>query len=405
MVAPPVTSGDVRAIAAHPQVARACALLHESDDATIAEMRAIVQIPAPSFEEQRRACWMHDRLARLLDQVELDEAGNVIAQLVGREPALPPVVLAAHLDTIFPASTDLTLREQDGRLCAPGIADNARGLAALLAIARVLRTTELTPRRTLVFAATVGEEGIGDLRGVKYLFRAAGPLQSASAFIALDGTGLNRIVHRAVGSRRLRFSVHGPGGHSWADRGTPNPIHAVSEAIARLAQAAPARDAAAGLAVGRIGGGTSVNAIPGDAWFEMDLRAESPGDLARLETEARAVIGEVVESANGARRQGTGRLRFDVDVIGDRPSGETPATTPLVRAARAATRCLGERASLVASSTDANVPIALGIPAIALGAGGESGRTHTTDEWFSNERGPEGIERALLTLIAVAGSS
>jgi acetylornithine deacetylase/succinyl-diaminopimelate desuccinylase-like protein len=397
-------AGDMDAIAAHPRVAHACSLIHASDADTLSDMRAIVRIAAPSLDERERASWVRERMSALrLADVALDEAGNVIAHLPGENEGLPPVVLAAHLDTVFPRATDLTLREANGRMSAPGIADNARGLAALLAIARALEVAEARPRHTVIFAATVGEEGIGDLRGVKHLFRAEGPLLPAVAFIALDGTGLRRIVHRAVGSRRLRLSVHGPGGHSWADRGVPNPIHAVGEAIAGLARAAPSRDAPAGLAIGRVGGGTSVNAIPETAWCELDLRAENPSDLASLETQARGVIRGAVDAANAARRPNAGELRLEVNVIGDRPSGETPANSPLVRAARAATRHLGERPDLVASSTDANVPIALGIPAIALGAGGESGRTHTTEEWFSNERGPLGIERALLTLIAVAG--
>jgi tripeptide aminopeptidase len=404
MVAPAAAATDIAAIALHGAVARARAQLRTTDAETLADMRSIVTIPAPSLEERERADWIGDRFADLgLLDVQEDEAGNVIAWRPGKHTTAPPVILAAHLDTVFPRNTNLTLRETDGRLSAPGIADNARGLAALLAIARVLEDVPVTTRHPLVFVATVGEEGIGDLRGVKHLFRQGSPFRHAVGFIALDGTGLSRIVQRGVGSRRLRVSVSGPGGHSWADRGMANPIHALGEAIARLTRLAPDRDAPAALAVGRIGGGTSVNAIPEKAWIEVDLRAEARGELELLETGARAAIEQVVSGMNAARRPGTAALQLELAVIGDRPSGATPTHAPLVRFAHAATRYVGQRAELVASSTDANVPIALGIPAITLGAGGESGRTHTMDEWYANARGPEGIERALLTALAVAG--
>jgi acetylornithine deacetylase/succinyl-diaminopimelate desuccinylase-like protein len=403
MVVPSVSAPDVDALAAHPRVQRACTVVRDTDAETLADMREVVRIPAPSLDERDRAAWLRQRMTAASLGATLDEAGNVVAVRAGQSPGAAPIVLAAHLDTVFPRRTDLTIHSANGRIAAPGIADNARGVAALLAIARALEQAGIATEHPLVFVGSVGEEGIGDLRGVKHLFRDGSPLRAAAAFIALDGTGASRIVHRAVGSRRLRVHVHGPGGHSWADRGVVNPIHALSEAVARMTRMAPARDANAGLAVGRIGGGTSVNAIPEQAWLELDLRAEGRADLEALEMRARATLHAAVEAANEARRSGTVPLALDVLVIGDRPSGATPAHAPLVRAARAATRRVGERPQLVASSTDANVPIALGVPAIALGAGGESGRTHTTEEWYTNDRGPAGIERALLTLLAVAG--
>jgi acetylornithine deacetylase/succinyl-diaminopimelate desuccinylase-like protein len=403
MVAPTAAAPDIATIAADPRVVRACALLRETDAETLADMRAIVRIAAPSLDERERALWVRDRLAASgLDAVELDDVGNVLGVLPGDRHGHPPVVLAAHLDTVFDRATALSVRELNGRIAAPGIADNARGLAGLIALARVLRRAGPPLDRPVVFAATVGEEGIGDLRGVKHLFRPGHGLHAAAAFIALDGTGMGRVVHRAVGSRRLRVAVNGPGGHSWADRGMPNPIHVVAEGVARLAQAAPSREQSTALAVGRIGGGTSVNAIPEAAWFEVDLRAENRADLEALEAQTRELLAAVVAAANAARRAGTGALTLSFTLIGDRPSGATPVGCVLVRAALAASRHVGERAELVASSTDANVPIALGIPAIALGAGGDSGRTHTTDEWYSNTRGPAGLERVLLTLLAVA---
>lgn len=307
-------------LTSHPAVERACAVIRERDADTIADMRAVVRIAAPSLGEDERARWMHERFCGAgLHDVGLDEAGNVITTWPGAYADRAPVVVAAHLDTVFPRSVDLALRETDGRLAAPGIADNARGLAALLAIARALGDAGVRPLHPLVFVATVGEEGLGDLRGVKHLFRERGPLRDAAGFVALDGTGIRRIVHRAVGSRRLRARITGPGGHSWANRGMPNPIHTLAEAVAQLARTAPDPGDAAGLVIGRIGGGTSVNAIAEDAWFEVDLRAEAARDLADLEHRARGIMSDAVASANASRRQRTGSLALHIDVIGDRP--------------------------------------------------------------------------------------
>jgi acetylornithine deacetylase/succinyl-diaminopimelate desuccinylase-like protein len=313
------------------------------------------------------------------------------------------VVVAAHLDTVFAAGTDLTPRRENGRIYIPGITDNARGLAGMLAVARVLGRAGVRPKRPVVFVGTVGEEGAGDLRGVKRLFGEGGEVRDAHAFIALDGSGLRRIVHRAIGSRRLRVEVRGPGGHSWADRGAPNPIVALGAAVAELGTLAIPEPSRTGLTVARIGGGTSINAIPDGAWMEMDMRSEAPGVLPRLEASVRAVLAGVVEDENSARRQGSDPLRYRVTVIGDRPSGITQPKEPLVQAASAITYGLGQKPELVGSSTDANVPMSLGIPSIAIGVGGDSGGIHTTDEWYSNENGALGVERALLIILAAAG--
>jgi acetylornithine deacetylase/succinyl-diaminopimelate desuccinylase-like protein len=214
---------------------------------------------------------------------------------------------------------------------------------------------------------------------------------------------MRRVVNQALGSRRLRMQLAGPGGHSWADWGRVNPIHAAGRAVAELASLLSPRDTRSTLNVGRIGGGTSINTIPADAWLELDLRSEEGHALAELETRARAAIELAVEEANRLRRTGTEALDLSIDLVGDRPAGLTPPGTPLVRAACAATAYLGEAPELVASSTDANMPISLGIPAITLGAGGRSGGAHTTEEWYENEGGVAGLDRLLLTVLAVAG--
>lgn len=388
-------TGDKRIAAARRKI-------RSFDDVTIEDMLSIVRIPAPPFGEDQRGAFMAGQLESLGLAVSLDEVGNVIATAPAAAPR-PPVILAAHLDTVFPLETELSVRRSGARIYAPGIADNSRGLAAMLAIARVFSEQELRTQQPVLFVATVGEEGVGDLRGVKHLFRPGSPMREAVAFISLDGTGRRRIVYRAIGSRRFRITIRGPGGHSWADWGMANPIHALGLAIGGLGQIELPRQPRSALTVGRMGGGTSVNAVPGEAWCEIDLRSEAANVLADLETEVRRTIDAAIDHANSHRKRGTAPLTQEVRLIGDRPSGETPINDGVVRAARAATRIMGDTPELVASSTDANIPIALGIPAIAIGAGGEAGGTHTTEEWYTNNGGVEGIERALLIVLDVAG--
>jgi tripeptide aminopeptidase len=395
--APPPVLGDAR-------VAPLRALARETDAQTLAEQLELVAIPAPPFGEEARGARVLERFRALgLAVVGRDEVGNVLGAIPGAETGAAPVVVAAHLDTVFAAGTALEPRHEGARIYAPGITDNARGLAGMLALARLLAGAPLRPRRTVVFVASVGEEGTGDLRGVKHLFREDGPLRATGAFVALDGSGLRRIVHRAIGSRRLRVELTGPGGHSWADRGAPNPIAALAGAVARLTDLALPEPGRTALTVARMGGGTSINAIPGSAWMELDLRSDAPGVLPRMEESVRAILSRATEDENARRRAGTDSLTERITVIGDRPSGETPPRDPLVQAAEAVTFALGQKPERVASSTDANVPMALGIPSIALGVGGDSGGIHTTDEWYSNENGALGVERALLIVLAAAG--
>jgi len=393
--APPAVLGDARVRALR-------SLARETDGQTLAEQLELVAIPAPPFGEEARGARVLERFREVgLSAVSRDGEGNVLGSVPGTGGGA--VVVAAHLDTVFAAGTELAPRHQGGRIYVPGITDNARGLAGMLAVARLLAPSRLRPRRTLVFAATVGEEGAGDLRGVKHLFRDGGELRTADAFVALDGSGLRRIVHRAIGSRRLRVELSGPGGHSWADRGAPNPIVALGAAAARISALELPEPARTALTVARVGGGTSINAIPEGAWMELDLRSEAPGVLPRLEESVRAILARAVEEEDARRRPGSEALAARVTVIGDRPSGETPPRDPLVLAAEAITFALGQKPELVGSSTDANVPMALGIPSIAIGVGGDSGGIHTTDEWYSNENGALGVERALLIVLAAAG--
>lgn len=397
-----------REILERPEGRRARARIVQLEEATLEEQLRIVRIPAPSLAEERRAAYVHTRFQELgLHELHLDEVGNVLGRLPGasHSPAVDEdaVVVAAHLDTVFGPDVPLEPRPQGSRLYAPGITDNARGVAAMLAVAEAMRSAKVATLRPVWFVGTIGEEGAGDLRGTKHLLRPDGPTGRPEAFIALDGSGVRRIVHRAVGARRLRAEITGPGGHSWSDWGTANPLHVLGRCIDRLASLPRPDRVPLTLTVARAGGGTSVNAIPGSAWLELDLRSEVQGAIADLEVAARRVLEEEVERANQARMRGTQPLALSLRVIGDRPSGAIPETAPLVSAAVAATRLVGAMPELVASSTDANVPLSLGIPAVTLGAGGESGGIHTLDEWFCGRGGAVGLERALLTVLAAAG--
>jgi tripeptide aminopeptidase len=402
-----VTLADpVRRIATLPHIECALARIHETDAMTVHEQCAIASIAAPPFGEAVRGAWLLQRFLEIgLADVNVDSIGNVTSISAGADRDLAPVVVAAHLDTVFPAETKLEVRETGGRVQIPGISDNARGLAAMLAIARAVKSCGIATRRTILFAGTVGEEGIGDLRGVKQLFANDSKLRRAAAFIALDGTEARRIVCRAVGSVRHRIVMRGPGGHSWADRGAPNAAHAAGCAIAALSKLRLPSHPAWSVSVGRLGGGTSINAIPEEAWFEIDLRSEDPAALDRLVADAADAIRTATRNENAHRRRGTSALQTEIIGIGLRPAGQTDPETTVVRAARAATAFIGLRPELVASSTDANVPMALGIPSISIGCGGESGGMHTIGEWYENTLGPEGVVRALLTIVATADAT
>ncbi len=398
-------ANPLAALEADPAVAEARRLAHAGDEETLADMLELVAIPAPPFGEEERGRRLAERFREIgLLDVVTDAVGNVLGRLPGPASGeASPVLLAAHLDTVFPEETPIRVRREGGRILAPGISDNCRGLAAMLAVGRAMTGAALAPARPVVLVGTVGEEGVGDLRGVKHLFREGAPWRRAEAFISLDGTGLRRIVSRAIASRRLRVVIRGPGGHSWADYGLANPIHALALTAAEIARTSVPHRPRTSLTIGRIGGGTSVNAIPDEAWCEIDIRSEGPAPIDTLEARIRDALSSALSEADAHRRRGTPVLEPDVELIGDRPGGETPADSPLLATARAATLLVGESTELVGSSTDANLPIALGIPAIAMGAGGEAGGTHTTEEWYSNEKGPEGVERALLTVLGVAG--
>jgi tripeptide aminopeptidase len=399
----PLTSHRAPALAetvsTHRSLTPAHARLAARDDAIIRTQITVAQIAAPTGEEQERGGWVSRRFRDCgLADIHTDEAGNVIGRRQGSDE-LPPVVICAHLDTVFPRETDLSIRRDGDRLVGPGINDNGRGLAVMLALASEIDGMRLRPRHPIEFVATTGEEGLGDLRGAKHYFEKRG--RGAHAMVALDGAGDERIIHRALGSRRFRVAYSGPGGHSWAAFGVVNAVHAAAGAAARLAGLTLPTSPRTTLSVGRIGGGLSVNSIPDRAWLEIDLRSTSAVQLDSLERSIRHIAQVAADEENAKRAIGTKQLSVTVESIGCRPCGETSADHPLVQAALEATRLVGRQPDLALASTDANVAISHGIPAIAIGAGGAA--AHTRGEWFDNMHGTLGVARALTIVMTTAG--
>jgi acetylornithine deacetylase/succinyl-diaminopimelate desuccinylase-like protein len=311
--------------------------------------------------------------------------------------------VSAHLDTVFTAETDFTVIRRGGKLFAPGIADDGCGLAAMIAIAQAIRNERIPIEGSILFVGTVGEEGEGNLRGVRHLFTKGRWASQIDAFLSFDGPGLDRITNRALGSHRYRVEITGPGGHSWGDFGLPNPVHAIGRAISRLAGYPAPKEPRTTFNVGRIEGGTSVNSIPSHASMEVDLRSAAERELQRLDAFFRRAMREAVDEENATRRTGDPPLNLKVDLIGERPTGETPADSPLVEVALEATRVLGITPRLDQSSTDSNLPISLGIPAITLGAGGSSGASHSLDEWYDPRERDLGLKRGLLVILGIVG--
>jgi len=386
----------IACLLARADVAAARSWLEAHDEHTLELQLALTSIPAPTGDEVQRAAFVLDRFQDLeLADVASDAAGNVRARY--GDGAGPGIIIAAHLDTVF-AERVIRPQKEGGRLVAPGIGDNGRGLAAMIALAQACAECEVRASRPITFVATVGEEGEGDLRGVKHLFADQG--FRPAGFIALDGPGLDRVVHRATGSRRLRASFSGPGGHSWAAFGVVNPAHAVGAAACAIGELKLSVSPRATASVVRIGGGHSLNTIPQEAWLDLDLRAEEEPVLEALERDAVAACQRAVDRANRRRAPGTAALELALSTLGARPSGATSDAHPLVQAAVAATRALGVEPQLASASTDANVPISLGVPAVALGAGGKGGDTHLASEWYENVGGSIGVVRALLVALA-----
>jgi tripeptide aminopeptidase len=367
------------------------------------EQIAICSIPAPPFGEAERALYLCERFRQLgLEDAGLDAEGNCVALRRGR--ALSPLlVVSAHLDTVFPPGTDFTVRHEQSKLLAPGIADDGCGLTALIALLGALEENSIETEGSLLFVGTVGEEGEGNLRGARYLLTEGEWAGRIDAFVSFDGPGIERITHAALGSRRYRARFRGMGGHSWGDFGAANPVHALGRAIARLSSYPAPANPRTTFNVGRIEGGGSVNVIPREATMDVDLRSESADELRRLDAFFRRAVREAADDENSARRVNDPPLELDLKLIGDRPSGETQPEAALVRIAEEATRYFGYRPRLDRSSTDSNIAISLGVPAITLGAGGTSGHSHTLNEWYDPRGRETGLKRALLVTLGLVG--
>lgn len=388
----------------HPAVQAAMEHIEETDDQTMADLRELTQIPAPPFMEEERGRAFLAKLREIgVDSAWVDEVGNVIGLRRGTGDG-EVLALAGHLDTVFPPETDVTVRESGDTLFAPGIADDTRGLATVLAVLRAMNETNVRTEGDVLFIGNVGEEGLGDLRGMKHLFREGGP--RIDYFISVDGTGASGITHMGLGSHRYRVTFQGPGGHSWGAFGLANPAHAMGRAIryfqdgaAPYTRTAPFRTS---YNVGRVGGGTSVNSVPFESWMEIDMRSEGVETLESVDAILQGAVQRALAEENELRSRGE-PLTVDVDMIGDRPSGEIAEDHPFVQKAAAVTRVLGMEPSFRRSSTDANIPISMGIPAITIGGGGQGFGAHSLDEWFRNEDGPVGIQRTLLIVLAQVG--
>ena len=373
-------------------------LLAHLDDEILRAQIEVAQIAAPTGAERQRARWMAERFGAEGLTARVDEEGNVVSRAPGAY-ADAPVVVCAHLDTVFPAETKLEIRRDGRRVVGPGICDNSRGLAVMLVLARVVQRCRTGFARPVEFVATTGEEGAGDLRGAKHYFANG---RTPFAVVALDGAGDERIVNTALGSRRFRIEYHGPGGHSWSAFGAPNPVHAAARATTGLASLRFEGAGRAALSVSRIGGGMSVNSIPEDAWLEVDARSTRDATLARFEREVREIACAAASAENQRRMPGTPSLTYKVTRIGDRPSGQTAEDAALVVAAVEATRLVGRTPELATASTDANAAIGLGAPAIAIGGGGQGGGAHSSREWFDNSASTAGVERALTIIATMA---
>jgi acetylornithine deacetylase/succinyl-diaminopimelate desuccinylase-like protein len=399
---------QVAALAAQRPVHAAFAWLHGNPKTIMDWQTELVAIPAPLRGEQARAEWLAARFREAgLARVEIDSAGNVLVLLpaarLPSESTGPVVLLSAHLDTVFPAGTPIDLVFEGDRLCAPGACDNAVGVAGMLAIVRALLHAGVELPAPLAVLGNVGEEGEGDLRGVRYIYEHSPLAGRIAAHIVLDGPGADAAVTQALGSRRYQIAVTGPGGHSFSDAGTPNPIAALAAALAVVAETPLPEEPPTTLNLGTIRGGLSVNSIPESAQATVDFRSTDPDQLVRLEIALHRAVEDAVEHCNlragQASRRSRGLLAFAISKIGDRPAAALPGDSPLLAALRAVDRHLGLRTDVRLGSTDANLPLSLGVPALSLGAGGEGGAAHTLHEWYSPKDRDLALKRVLLLLL------
>jgi len=388
-----------RALVEETSVRAAMDAVRRNEPQIIEEQVRLCEIPAPPFGEAARAAAYRDAFAALgLRNVRIDEAGNVIGDRPGRAPR-PRLVFSAHLDTVFPEGTDVRVTRDGTLLRGPGIGDDCRGLAVVLGVIRALDEAKVETEGTITFVGTVGEEGLGDLRGVKHLFGVSLKGQ-IDRFVSVDGTGYG-ITHIGVGSHRYRITFKGPGGHSYGAFGLVNPIHALGRAIGAIADLQVPAEPKTTFNVGRIGGGTSVNSIAFSAWMEVDMRSADAAALASVDASLQQAIDRALAAEN--ERWTTGRLDVDRELVGDRPAGRTDEDSPMVRAIISVTRALDLPVALDEGSTDSNIAMSLGVPAVTIDGGGRGSGAHSLAETFDSTDSWKGTQRALLAAVALAG--
>src|SRR5580693_7161564 len=413
-VVSPTVQQEIARLAALPET-RVAFLAFRAEEAQFAALQLeMARIPAPPFGEAARGEWLQERFRALgLEEVRADDVGNVFGIHKSRQTSKASTqytALSAHIDTVFPAGTPLNLRQQGNRLYGPGVSDNGAGVAALLAVAATLRATKIPLAMPIVFIGNVGEEGEGDLRGMRHIFSRAPWKDSIRYSLILDGAGSDTIVAEALGSRRFEIIVRGPGGHSWSDFGMPNPILVLARGIHSFSQTSLPSSPKTTFNVGVIRGGTSVNSIPESASMRVDIRSTSMAEMERLEASLRRALEQAVaeESRVSERRTSSQKrssgLSCEVVPIGNRPAGELNGNARMLKVIRAVDAHLGNAAQIQRASTDANIPLSLGREAIAIG-GGVGGGAHTLQEWFDCTGRDLGLKRILLTLLALAGVS
>lgn len=394
---------EVNTLAKKPAVQSAFKIFTDLEPQTKQDLITLTEIPSPPFKEAERskkyAAMMKEAGA---DSVWIDEVNNVIAKRKGKT-GQKTVVVEAHLDTVFPAGTDVKIKPKGDTLYAPGVGDDTRGLTAVLAVLKGMEKAKIETDADVLFVGAVGEEGLGDLRGVKHLLRQGGP--KVDSYIAVDGHGIEGITHRGLGSHRYRITFKGPGGHSYGAFGIVNPHGALGKAIYYFTTDAD-KFTKEGIkttySVSVVGGGTSVNAIPYESWMEVDMRSESPEKLNGVDKLLQAAVQRALKDENAVKRRGPD-LTVEVKLVGDRPSGRIEPTIPLVQRAMAVSKYLQVKPKLSVGSTNANTPIAKGIPAVTIGSGGTGGGAHSLNEWWLNDKGVLGLQRILLVLLTEAG--
>jgi len=399
---------EVARLAASPEVRSAFNWFRANEPQLLHWQMEMARIAAPPFGESARAAWLAERFRELgLDDVRIDDVGNVF----GTHPGFGRryVSLSAHIDTVFPANTPLNIRQQGSRIYGPGVSDNGAGVVAMLGIAALLRAVRLRHAMPFVFIGNVGEEGEGDLRGMRHIFSTPRWKDSIACSLVLDGAGADTIVAEALGSRRFEVIVRGPGGHSWSDFGAPNPIVILARAIDVFSATTVPTSPKTTFNIGVIRGGTSVNSIPESASMKVDIRSTSMSEMERLEQSLRAALNRAIEdeTMSAEMRSSTQKrpsgVSCEIVVIGNRPAGELPPGARILQVVRAVDSQLNNAAQVQRASTDANVPLSLGREAVAIGGGGSCGGAHTLQEWFDSNGRELGLKRILLTMLALAG--